>query len=152
MTDNFQRALLAADQILKGRDFAMSSDELEGAMLALAESRREPGESSAQAFGRLVAVRDSDVAKLYAAMDVRRVAERHAQVLARRSSSASDAATVSKAARGYADAERRLDDFVKQNTKPGESHSAATARLAREDSRFSELYAARDEARRLAVG
>ncbi|MBK8097623.1 MAG: hypothetical protein IPK26_10975 [Planctomycetes bacterium] len=143
---------MAADFVLKGEPFSISSDELESSMIALADSQREAGESSAEAFARLARDRDSDVAKLYAAMDVRRVAERHAQVLARRSSSISDATNVSKAARTYADAERRLDDFIKQNTRPGESHSLATARLAREDSRFVTLYSALDEARRLAVG
>jgi len=149
---DFKKYLLAADFVLKGEPFSISSDELETAMLALAESQRAEGESSAAAFARLAHDRDSDVAKLYAAMDVRRVVERHAQVLAKRSTSPADAANYSKAGRAFANAEAALDAFVKSNTKPGESHAAATARLAREDRRFGELYTALDQQRRLAVG
>lgn len=153
MTDTLiKRALLASEFILKGENFAIPSDDIETAMLALAESQRAEGESSAAAFARLAHDRDSDVAKLYAAMDVRRVVERHARVLAKRSTSPADAANVSKAGRAYANAEAALDAFVKSNTKPGESHAAATARLAREDSRFVELYSTLDQQRRLAVG
>lgn len=153
MTEHLtKRALLAAAFILKSEDFAIPSDELETAMLALADSQRQQDESSAEAFARLAQDRDGDIAKLYCAMDLRRVAERHAQVLARRPASPTDAANVSKAARDYAAAEASLDDFVKQNTRPGESHAAATARLAREDSRFVDLYVALDQRRRLAIG
>lgn len=101
-------------------------------MLALAESQRAKGKPSAAAFARLAHDRDSDVAKLYTAMDVRRVV-RHAQVLAKRSTSPADAANYSKAGRAFANIEATLDAFVKSNTKPGESYAAATARLARED-------------------
>lgn len=148
MTDTFKRALLAADFILKGENFVISSEELETSMLALAESRREPGESGPQAFARLARDRNSDVAKLFAAMDVRRVAERHAQVLAKRA----DAGNVSKAAHDYARAQSNLDEFVKQNQQAGESVENATARLARGDAKFASLYAALTECRRLAAG
>lgn len=149
---DFKKYLLAAECVLKGRPFQISADELETAMFALSEAQREEGESSAEAFARLSRDSDGDVAKLYAAMDVRRVAERHAQVLARRSTSIVDASSISKAASEYAAADRRLDDFVKANTKPGETHAAATARLASEDRRFGELYALLDQKRRLALG
>lgn len=41
---------------------------------------------------------------------------------------------------------------MKSSVKPGESLAAATARLPREDGRFTELYTELDQQRRLAVG
>lgn len=114
----------------------LTSRDLEGAMMARVECEKQAGESTAQAFVRL-AKSDGIVRNLYAAADLARVQEAHAEVFRKRSN----------APEMIKRAEISLDSFVAKNRRDGETIPAAHARLSG-DAEYRRIYRLADEARR----
>ena len=123
---SIQKAAKAAYNILKGDGSSLTSTEMEAALMAFADGQARDGETSAQAFVRLLSDNDPTADALAKALDALRTAEQQAH-----SPELRDA--VVKRAEG------ELDQFVKHHQRSGEDTPHAYARLAN-DNGFLAVY------------
>lgn len=128
------KALSAANTILKGGGPAITPHQLNAAMLAIARIEKRDGETPERAFVRLlVEDQDSRMTSLNAACD----ALRH-----------NDQARQATVAELIKSAEADLDEHVRASARRGEGAAAAYARLLDErDSTFLKYCAYLDRAR-----
>ncbi|MCA8964000.1 MAG: hypothetical protein H6838_16300 [Planctomycetes bacterium] len=120
MNTTIQKALQGASAILKGQQATVTVAEIQAAMVAMGELRKQAGETAAAAFARLVAARDPELELLAKAADQLRCA-------------GTSRAEIKKQVEPFiADANKQVDEIVAMHQREGEDTPTTTARLARD--------------------